>query len=83
MPALITPFTYDQKAVDEEKLRLHDLVIIVNVFVHPATMDRQRVYLNNYKAMRHAIRKALEGRPDMDELIENKELSRHPLRYSP
>jgi formaldehyde-activating enzyme involved in methanogenesis len=33
--------------------------------------------------MRHAIRKALEGRPDMDELIENKELSRHPLRYSP
>ena len=62
---------------------IEDLMIIVNVFVHPATLDRERVYLNNYKAMRHAIRKALEGRPDMNELIENKELSRHPLKYSP
>jgi 4-hydroxy-tetrahydrodipicolinate synthase len=62
---------------------VEDLMIIVNVFVHPAAIDRQRVYLNNYKAMRHAIRKAIEGRPDMDELIEEKELSRHPLKYTP
>ena len=133
MPALVTPFTYDQKGIDEEKLRfivnrcieqgvhgvvpcgttgeftsltveerkrvikivvdeangtipldtIEELMIIVNVFVHPATLDRERVYLNNYKAMRHAIRKALEGRPDIHEPIENKELSRHPLKYSP
>jgi 4-hydroxy-tetrahydrodipicolinate synthase len=62
---------------------VEDLMIIVNVFVHPAAIDRQRVYLNNYKAMRHAIRKAIEGRPDVDELIEEKELSRHPLKYIP
>jgi 4-hydroxy-tetrahydrodipicolinate synthase len=60
-----------------------DLIIIANVFVHPTAIDRQRVYVNNYKAMRHAIRKAMEGRPDMDELIENKERSKHPLRYTP
>lgn len=60
-----------------------DLMIIVNVFVHPAATDRQRIYLNNYSAMRIAIRKALEGKPTVDELIENKELSRHPLKYTP
>jgi formaldehyde-activating enzyme len=60
-----------------------DLIIIANVFVHPAAINRQRVFINNYKAMRHAIRKALEGRPNMDELVENKERAQHPLKYTP
>ncbi|MGC8940151.1 MAG: 4-hydroxy-tetrahydrodipicolinate synthase [Candidatus Bathyarchaeia archaeon] len=60
-----------------------DLIIIANVFVHPTAVDRQRVYINNYKAMRHAIRKAIEGRPSIDELIENKERSKHPFKYTP
>jgi len=59
------------------------LIIIVNVFVHPTAVDRQRVYINNYKAMRHAIRKAIEGRPTIDELIENKDRSKHPFKYTP
>ncbi|MCS7123876.1 MAG: 4-hydroxy-tetrahydrodipicolinate synthase [Candidatus Bathyarchaeota archaeon] len=59
------------------------LVIIANVFVHPSAVDRQRVYINNYKAMRHAIRKAVEGRPSIEELIENKERAKHPFKYSP
>ncbi|MGB9741299.1 MAG: 4-hydroxy-tetrahydrodipicolinate synthase [Candidatus Bathyarchaeales archaeon] len=60
-----------------------DLIIIANVFVHPTAVDRQRVYINNYKAMRHAIRKAIESRPSIDELIENKERSKHPFKYTP
>jgi 5,6,7,8-tetrahydromethanopterin hydro-lyase len=60
-----------------------DLIIITNVFVHPTAVDRQRVYINNYKAMRHAIRKTMEGRPTMDELIENKDRSKHPFKYTP
>ncbi|MGC8895740.1 MAG: 4-hydroxy-tetrahydrodipicolinate synthase [Candidatus Bathyarchaeia archaeon] len=60
-----------------------DIIIIANVFVHPTAVDRQRVYINNYKAMRHAIRKAIEGRPSMDELIENKDRSKHPFKYTP
>jgi formaldehyde-activating enzyme len=60
-----------------------DLVIIANVFVHPTAVDRQRVYINNYKAMRHAIRKAIEGRPTVDELIENKDRAKHPFKYTP
>jgi len=60
-----------------------ELTIIANVFVHPTAVDRQRVYINNYKAMRHAIRRAIEGRPTMDELIENKDRSKHPFKYTP
>jgi 4-hydroxy-tetrahydrodipicolinate synthase len=60
-----------------------DLVIIANVFVHPSAVDRQRVYINNYKAMRHALRKAVEGRPSVDEVLENKDRSRHPFKYTP
>ena len=60
-----------------------DLIIIANVFVHPTALDRQRVYINNYKAMHHAIRKAIEGRPTIDELIENKDRSKHPFKYTP
>jgi 4-hydroxy-tetrahydrodipicolinate synthase len=60
-----------------------DLIIIANVFVHPTAVDRQRVYINNYKAMHHAIRRAIEGRPTIDELIENKDRSKHPFKYTP
>jgi 4-hydroxy-tetrahydrodipicolinate synthase len=60
-----------------------DLIIIANVFVHPTAVDRQRVYINNYKAMRHAIRKTIEGRPSIEELIENKDRSKHPFKYTP
>jgi 4-hydroxy-tetrahydrodipicolinate synthase len=59
------------------------LIIIANVFVHPSAVDRQRVYINNYKAMRHAVRKAIEGRPSVDEVVENKDRSKHPFKYTP
>ena len=60
-----------------------DMLIIANVFVHPSAVDRQRVYINNYKAMRHALRKAVEGRPSADEVVENRDRSRHPFKYTP
>ena len=60
-----------------------DLIIITNVFVHPSAVDRKRVYINNYKATRHALRKAVEGRPNVEELIRNSEMAKHPFRYSP
>ncbi len=65
------------------KEAVEELIIIANVFVHPSAVDRQRVYINNYKAMRHALRKALENRPSIDELIENKDRSKHPFKYTP
>jgi len=68
--------TLPKEAVD-------DIIIIASVFVHPTAVDRQRVYINNYKAMRHAIRRAIEGRPTTDEIIENKERAKHPFKYTP
>jgi 5,6,7,8-tetrahydromethanopterin hydro-lyase len=61
----------------------NELCMIANVFVHPAASIRQRVRINNYKAMRGAIRKAIEGRPTLRELVHEKEAARHPLRYAP
>ena len=62
---------------------LDDLVMIANVFVHPAAANRRRIELNNYKAMRAAIRKAIEGRPTLGELLGEKDSARHPFRYAP
>jgi 5,6,7,8-tetrahydromethanopterin hydro-lyase len=62
---------------------VEELMIIANVFVHPSAVDRQRVYINNYKAMRHAIRRAVEGRPFADDVIRNKDRSKHPFKYTP
>jgi formaldehyde-activating enzyme len=59
-----------------------ELVMIANVFVHPSASRRKRVYINNFKAMRHAIRKAMERRPSIEELKVNLRNARHPFRES-
>jgi len=60
-----------------------DLIIIANVFVHPSAVNRHRVYVNNYKAMRHAVRRTMEGRPTAEEIVENKDRAKHPFKYTP
>lgn len=62
---------------------LDDLAIIVNAFVHPAASIGRRVMLNNYKATVQALRKAIEGRPTLEQLFEEKASARHPFRYAP
>ena len=62
---------------------LDDVDLIVNAFVHPGASIAKRVAFNNYKATRHAIRKALEGRPTVEELVHEKAAARHPFRYAP
>ncbi len=60
-----------------------DIVIIANVFVHPSASSRKRIFINNYKATRNAIRKAIEGVPTAADGIKNAENARHPLRNDP
>jgi 4-hydroxy-tetrahydrodipicolinate synthase len=60
-----------------------DIVIIVNVFVHPSASARKRIFINNYKATRNSIRKAMEGLPTVNDGIENAESARHPFRNDP
>lgn len=59
------------------------VLVITNVFVHPSASERKQVYINNYKATRHAIRRAMEGRPTSEEIMDVKDNARHPFRYSP
>ncbi len=65
------------------KKALDRLALIANVFVHPSAANRQRIEMNNYKAMRAAIRKAIEGRPTREELLLEGQAARHPFRYAP
>jgi len=60
-----------------------EIVLIVNVFVHPSASARKRLFINNYKATRNAIRKAMEGIPTINDGIENAESARHPFRNDP
>jgi len=60
-----------------------DLVIIANVFVHPSASSRKRIFINNFKATRNAIRKAMEGLPTAEDGIKNAESARHPFRNDP
>ncbi|MDH4213305.1 MAG: 4-hydroxy-tetrahydrodipicolinate synthase [Candidatus Thorarchaeota archaeon] len=60
-----------------------DLVLVVNVFVHPSAANPKRVHINNFIAVRHAIRRAIEGRQSVDEIIARKESARHPFAYNP
>lgn len=62
---------------------LDDLAMIANVFIHPTASNPKRVVINNYKAMLYAIRRALEARPTLAELLERKDSARHPFRYEP
>ncbi len=57
--------------------------MLANVFVHPSTSARKRIFINNYKATRNAIRKAMEGLPTVDDGIKNAENARHPFRNDP
>ncbi len=60
-----------------------DLVIAANVFVHPSAVNARRVHINNFRAVRHAIRRAIEGRQPTSEIVARKESARHPFAYNP
>ena len=47
----------------------------------PRAVSRNRVFVNNKKAMVMAIRNAVEGKPDLDFLFEAP--GRHPLKNEP
>lgn len=60
-----------------------DLIIAVNVFVHPKANNARRVHINNFRATRFALRRAIEGRQSVDEIIARLESARHPFAYNP
>ncbi|MEE8400539.1 MAG: bifunctional 5,6,7,8-tetrahydromethanopterin hydro-lyase/3-hexulose-6-phosphate synthase [Candidatus Hydrothermarchaeaceae archaeon] len=59
--------------------KVEDIVVIVSVFIHPRGKDYQRVYRYNYAATKLAIKRAVEGFPDIDVVMEEKPKSMHDM----
>ncbi len=61
------------------KEMVEDLVVIVSVFIHPRGKEYQRVYRYNYAATKLAIKRAMDGFPDIDVVLEEKPKSSHDM----
>jgi bifunctional enzyme Fae/Hps len=61
------------------KERVEDIVIIVSVFIHPRGKDYQRIYRYNYAATKLALKRAMEGFPDIDVVFEEKPKAAHEM----
>ena len=73
--------TITDNIIPEELVQ--DLVIAANVFVHPSAVNKTRVHINNFIAVRHALRRAIEGRQTVEEIVARKDSARHPFAYNP
>jgi bifunctional enzyme Fae/Hps len=61
------------------KETVEDSAIIVSVFIHPRGKDYQRIYRYNYAATKLALRRAVEGFPCIDKVLEEKDKSTHEM----
>ncbi|RMF90454.1 MAG: bifunctional 5,6,7,8-tetrahydromethanopterin hydro-lyase/3-hexulose-6-phosphate synthase [Methanobacteriota archaeon] len=69
-------------AVDEGILpreSVEELAIIVSVFIHPRGKDYQRIYRYNYAATKLALKRAVEGFPGIDVVLEEKPKAAHEM----
>ena len=66
----------EEGVIPEDKAE--DYVIIVSVFMHPHAADYNKIYRYNYGAAKLAIKRAIEGFPDIKKVLYEKDRSRHP-----
>jgi 5,6,7,8-tetrahydromethanopterin hydro-lyase len=59
-----------------------DLFVSVGVFIHWDAKDNKKIQQFNYEATKLALRRALEGKPTVNEVIEQENKVRHPLAAS-
>jgi formaldehyde-activating enzyme len=60
-----------------------EIAIAANVFVHPNANNPRRIYINNFRAVRFALRRAIEDRQTIEEIKARKDSARHPFAYNP
>jgi len=58
--------------------KAEELMIIVSVFLHPHAKDYNKIYRFNYGAAKLAIKRAMDGFPDITKVLYEKDRSRHP-----
>ncbi len=56
-----------------------DLLVIVSVFIHPKARNKHKVFYYNYGATKLALRRAMQGFPDVETVLYEKDRSAHPL----
>ena len=61
------------------KEKVEDMVIIVSVFIHPEAKDYDAIYRYNYGATKLALQRAMEGFPDIEKVLYEKDRSTHPI----
>ncbi len=61
------------------KEKAEDYVIIASVFIHPAAKNKHKIYYYNYGATKLAIKRAMQGFPDVDTVLYEKDRSFHPF----
>lgn len=66
----------EEGVIPEDKAE--DYVIIVSVFMHPNADDYNKIYRYNYGAVKLAIKRAMDGFPDIKKVLYEKDRSRHP-----
>ncbi|HDS45335.1 MAG TPA: bifunctional 5,6,7,8-tetrahydromethanopterin hydro-lyase/3-hexulose-6-phosphate synthase [Methanomicrobia archaeon] len=66
----------EEGVIPEEKVE--DYVVIVSVFMHPHASDYNKIYRYNYGATKLALKRAMEGFPDIKKVLYEKDRSRHP-----
>ena len=61
------------------KDKAEDMVVIVSVFIHPEAKDYDAIYRYNYGATKLALERAMQGFPDVDKVLYEKDRSTHPI----
>ena len=60
------------------KGKAEDYVIVCGVFIHWAAADDAKIYQYNYEATKLAIKGAMAGTPNMDDILKRKD-EKHPF----
>ncbi len=61
------------------KEQAEDMVIVASVFIHPQAVDYNRIFRYNYGATKLALKRALNGFPDVDTVLAEKDKSSHAV----
>ncbi|WP_409200239.1 bifunctional 5,6,7,8-tetrahydromethanopterin hydro-lyase/3-hexulose-6-phosphate synthase [Methanobrevibacter sp. DSM 116169] len=59
--------------------KAEELVIVASIFIEPHAKDYRKIYQYNYGATKLAIRRAMEGYPDIKKVLAEKDRGTHPI----
>ena len=60
-------------------LDVEDIVVVASVFIHPEAKDYNRIYRYNYGATKLAVKRAVDGFPDIDTVLTEKDRMGHAI----